>query len=323
MKKAAIIGINEYPNVPLTSCVNDANAVGTLLKINGDGSPNFDVKIYKDVTNKNKLTEIACDLFKGENETALFYFAGHGKKNEMDTFLVTPDAQKYDLGLSVSYLLKIANESKSKNRIILLDCCYSGAAGTINFMDDSASLIHQGVTILTASKSDEEAKETVGGHGVFTNLLLQALEGGAADISGCITPGSIYAYIDQALGAHDQRPVFKTNIIQFAPLRSIAPQVPLDVLRKLTDYFPYSDYNFPLDPSFEETNSNGTEHKGIIPYAMPGNVAMFRDLQKYQSVGLVVPDRAPYLYFAAMGSKSCKLTSLGKHYWRLVKRRKI
>ena len=48
-------------------------------------------------------------------------------------------------------------------------------------------------------------------HGLFTSLLLEALKGGAADITGHITPGGIYAYIDKALGPWEQRPVFKTK----------------------------------------------------------------------------------------------------------------
>ena len=52
-------------------------------------------------------------------------------------------------------------------------------------------------------------------HGVFTGLLLQALHGGAANILGKITPGSLYAFVDNALDAWEQRPVFKTNVSQF------------------------------------------------------------------------------------------------------------
>ena len=51
----------------------------------------------------------------------------------------------------------------------------------------------------TASKHDAPAME-VDGHGVFTILLLEALKGGAADVTGHITLGGVYAYIDRALG---------------------------------------------------------------------------------------------------------------------------
>lgn len=49
----------------------------------------------------------------------------------------------------------------------------------------------------------------------------QGLKGGAADIGGNITPASLYSFVDQSLGAWQQRPVFKTNISRFLPLRTI------------------------------------------------------------------------------------------------------
>jgi len=36
--------------------------------------------------------------------------------------------------------------------------------------------------------------------GVFTGLLVDALSGGAANLVGDVTPGSVYAHIDQSLG---------------------------------------------------------------------------------------------------------------------------
>ena len=148
------------------------------------------------------------------------------------------------------------------------------------------------------------------GHGVFTNLLLDALHGGAADLRGHITPGSVYAYIDQALGPWDQRPVFKTNVTRFTSLRTISPQVPTEILRKIIEYFPSPEEQFALDPSYEDTNTDDVKHSVIAPLAKPENVAIFKHLQKFQSVGLVVPVDAEFMYFAAMNSTSCKLTAL-------------
>ena len=72
MRKAVIIGINDYPGAPLTSCVNDAKAIAEMLRTNGDGSPNFDVKVYPNVKSRNKLTKITHDLFRGQHEIALY-----------------------------------------------------------------------------------------------------------------------------------------------------------------------------------------------------------------------------------------------------------
>ncbi len=321
MKKALVVGINNYPTAPLQGCINDAFAIATLLETHGDGSPNFDVRIETDVSTKTKLKEHIDNLFSGDCDTALLFFSGHGFLNEIGGYIVTPDYKKYDEGVSMNEILSIANSSKIKDKIIILDCCHSGAMGSHNLTGNS-SLLQEGISILTASRDNESSIE-INGHGVFTNLLIDALQGGAADLRGHISPGGIYAFIDQALGAWDQRPVFKTNVTRFTSIRTINPQVPIDSLRKLVDFFPSPQDEFKLNPSYEDTNSKEVKHSLIEPYAIDENVKVFKILQKLQSVGLVVPVNTDYMYFAAMESKSCKLTSLGYHYWQLVKDKRI
>lgn len=322
MRKALIVGINNYPKFPLFGCVNDASALSGIVETNGDGSPNFDVRLVTDISTKSELKGLIIDLFSGDSETALLYFSGHGLIDDIGGYIVTPDFKPNDEGVSMDEILTIANNSKAQNRVIILDCCNSGALGSPKALGGKSSHIVEGVSILTASRDSESAIE-VNGHGVFTNLLLNALHGGAADLRGHITPGSVYAYIDQALGPWDQRPVFKTNITRFTSLRTVTPQVSIEILRKLIEYFPTPQDEFSLDPSYEDTNALKVEHKIIEPHAKPENVAVFKHLQKLQGVGLVVPVNEQFMYFAAMNSKSCKLTALGYHYWRLVKEKRI
>jgi hypothetical protein len=321
MKKALIVGINNYPSSPLRGCINDASGIATILETHGDGSPNFDVRLETNVQTKSKLKTMIAELFSGSCDTVLLYFSGHGFLNEIGGYLVTPDYAKYDEGISMDEILILANNSKVKDKIIILDCCHSGAMGSPT-ISGAASQLSEGISILTASRDDEPSME-INGHGVFTNLLLDALQGGAADLRGHISPGGVYSYIDQALGAWEQRPVFKTNVTRFTSLRTINPQVSLDILRKIIEYFPTPQDEFKLNPSFEDTNEKDIKHTIIEPYANPENVSVFKNLQKFQSVGLVVPVDTAYMYFAAMESKSCRLTSLGYHYWRLVKDKRI
>ena len=49
----------------------------------------------------------------------------------------------------------------------------------------------------------------------------------------------------------------------------------------------------------------------------------FSRTSKNEGVGLVVPVDEEHMYFAAMNSKSCRLTKLGAHYWRLANELKI
>jgi hypothetical protein len=313
MKKALVVGINNYPVSPLKGCEKDESAFASILEKHGDGSPNFSVYLNTNIKNKSELKSLIIDLFKGNDDIALLYFSGHGFLNALGGYIVTPDYKKYDEGISMDEILKIANDSKAKDKIIILDCCHSGAFGSPSILANATAHIVDGVTILTASRDSEPAIE-VNGHGIFTNLLVDALSGGAADLRGHITPGSVYAYIDQALGPWDQRPVFKTNVTRFTSLRTINPSVPLEVLRKVIEYFPTPQEEYPLNPTYEYTNKN---------VAIEHNVAIFKNLQKFESIGLVIPVGEEHMYWAAQKSKSCKLTALGYHYWRLVKEKRI
>jgi hypothetical protein len=323
MRKALIIGINDYPTAPLKGCVNDAASVSSIIESNGDGSPNFDVRLLTDVKTKSELKGHIKDLFEGNADAVVLYFSGHGFFDQHGGgYIVTPDFKTNDEGVSMDEILTMANDSKAKDRVIILDCCHSGAFGTPRNLGSRNAHIGEGVSILTASKADEASVE-VNGHGIFTNLFLDALQGGGADLRGHITPGSIYSYIDQALGPWDQRPVFKTNITRFTSLRTVTPQIPPTTFRKLIEYFKSASDSFKLDPSFEFTNDSTIQHEIKPPYAVPEHVAIFKDLQKLASVGLVVPVGEQHMYFAAMNSKTCRLTALGYHYWRLVKDKRL
>lgn len=315
MKKALIIGINNYPSSPLSGCVNDANSIATILESNGDGSPNFGVRLItspSDIVDRSSLREAIERLFSGESDMTLLYFSGHGFIKSTGGYLVTTDAKRYDEGVSMDEILTLANQSKAKNKVIILDCCHSGALGQASVTGNNIAQLSEGLSVLTASRDSESALE-INGSGVFTSLVVDALKGGAADLRGNITPGSLYAYVDEALGAWDQRPIFKTNVSSFASLRTSPPKVPLATMRKIITYFSSPEAEHPLDPSYEDTDSRAKEN----------NVKIFKDLQKFQSVGLVVPVDEEFMYFAAMNSKSCKLTALGYQYWRLVHEKKL
>jgi hypothetical protein len=306
--------------------VNDAIAIADVLETHGDGSPNFEVKrltSLSETSTKAQLKAAIDDLFSGDPDIALLYFSGHGFLGSTGGYIVTPDFQKYDEGVSMDEILGLANQSHAKDKIILLDCCHSGAMGTPKITGQALTLLSEGLSVLTASRDSESALE-VNGKGVFTALVVDALQGGSADLRGNITPGGIYAYVDRALGAWAQRPIFKTNVTRFTSLRTVAPPIPATTLRKLTEYFPAPQDEHKLDPSYEFTNSHDYEPPKVVePTADPAKVAILKDLQQFVSVGLVIPVDEEHMYFAAMNSKSCRLTALGYQYWRLVKEKRI
>ena len=304
----------------LEGCIEDINLVKSAIERNGDDSPNFDVRMMPDVQTSAEVMVAINQLFSGDGDTSLLYLSGHGYVNTTCAEIVMPQnistGTQYYSGIQMSTIMQVVNQSHVRNKIIILDCCHSGSMGKYN-IQDVGSILQTGVSVLTACREDESAMEA-GGHGLFTELLCAALNGGAADYCGNITMGGVYAYIDRSFGPWDQRPVFKTNVTEFAPLRKVAPQVPLSVIRELSSLFADPTVDLPLDPSFEDTNAPNIKHEWVEPYANKDNVRKFKMLQKLQSIGFVKPVDEQFMYFAAMKSKSCRLTELGRYYWRLV-----
>nr|WP_281349811.1 caspase family protein [Pseudomonas karstica] len=283
------------------------------MERHANGRPNFSNKVLTSAEENLTLATLKQhiqNLFSGDCDVALLYFAGHGQfdTNIDEGLLIPQDFEPGGEGIRISDILNwAAKATQVKNKIIILDCCQAGAAGAMRDLRAGTSVLGEGVTILTACKQQQSALET-SGHGVFTDLLLQALHGGAANVLGKITPGSVYSFVDNALGAWEQRPVFKTNVSQFVPLREVAPLIAEETLRKFKEWFPDASYVFPLNPSYEPTASEFDSDNGEI----------FSQLQKCNRHSLIEPVDAEHMYYAAINSTGCRLTALGAYYRELA-----
>jgi Caspase domain len=326
MRKALVVGIDYYDSIaPLFGCVNDAHSVKAILERNSDGTVNFEVKPLlgtnaTDLVTRKELRDCIQELFSDDSDIALFYYAGHGYIETAGGYLCPSDCKEGSDGVALNDVLVYANRSRARNKVIVLDSCHSGIAGNRAPALQNVAELTEGLTILTASTEEQYASE-INGSGVFTTLLVDALSGAAANLVGDITPGSAYAHIDQSLGAWEQRPVFKTNVKSFVSLRKVQPPISLGELQRIIELFPSAGFDFRLDPSFEP--ERGPDSPRNLPPPNPANTQKFALLQRYHRVNLVVPVGAPHMWHAAMWSKSCKLTVLGEHYRKLVKRGRI
>lgn len=317
MRKALVVGIDYYKAcTALHGCVNDAYAVKSVLDRHSDGSVNFATRLLaarsaSNAVSRVKFKDSIKELFTGDCEIALFYFAGHGHIETSGGYLAASDSVAGDDGIPLGELLALANNSPARNKIILLDSCHSGFVGSSSLNAKYAELA-EGTTILTASTAEQYASEK-NGSGVFTSLMVDALNGAASNLLGDVTPGSVYAHIDQSLGPWDQRPVFKSNVKSFVSLRKTQAPVSHGELMQIHNLFPAAGHEYRLDPTYEPESDNPN----------PTNVQIFKVLQKLNRVNVVVPVGAPHMYFAAMESKSCKLTVVGEHYRHLVEQGRI
>jgi len=238
MRNALIVGIDYYKSIaPLNGCINDALSVEKCLNFHEDGSDNFET--FRMLASNESTSISNQDLRKGlrklfkyndrDMDAAVFYFSGHGYLNSEtgNGYLITSDCSSGEDGFPMTEVLQIAKSSRANSKIIIIDSCHSGGMGN-DIYDDELSVLSSGVTILTASRDTQYALMEKGSS-TFTTLLLDALNGSAANLLGDITPGSIYAHIDQSLGGFEQRPLFKTNVSKFISLRKVNPPIELNL----------------------------------------------------------------------------------------------
>ncbi len=319
MRRALLIGINIYDaqNIPdLQGCVSDVGKMRDLLAHHEDGTPNFSCTTLTTEGNgmvtRAVMREQIRELFGHDADAALLYFSGHGMIDGNRGVLVTQDCVDFDFGVPMTEILEETVRAPIREIIIILDCCHSGDLGGNPVLPSGHAVLKEGVSILTSSRSTQVSYE-INGEGVFTSLLCDALNGEAADILGNVTAGSLYTYLDMALGAWDQRPLFKAHVSKQIPLRYCAPEVHPAALRKLPLYFPDKNDLHSLDEGYEYTSS----------IAEPAKVDIMADLVSFRNARLLVPEGAEHLYDAAMGGFACRLTPLGRFYWTLAKNDKI
>ena len=108
----------------------------------------------------------------GEEDTFIFYFSGHGSNKS----LVFSDGQ-----VGLQSLIDFVEKLPAKNKIIILDCCYSGdfitsGAREMQFEESVADFTGHGIAILASSAASEVSRFGLDGKGsVYTGLLSAAI----------------------------------------------------------------------------------------------------------------------------------------------------
>ncbi len=222
-RRALLIGTAAYPADPalpdLRCPVNDVDGMAEVLQSPELGG--FEtVELLRDATsNEAKRALVAFCRDAKRNDTVLFYYSGHGKLDgSFALHLCTTDSE-IDLleatALPISFVRDQFKKCRAENRVMLLDCCFSGAAAGVSArsaLDDTLKLSVEGTGtyLMTASDSIETAQEKEGDdYGVFTKHVIEGLRTGAADVigRGFVTMDDLYEYVAKEIRADSpQRP---------------------------------------------------------------------------------------------------------------------
>ncbi|OCQ98217.1 sulfatase-modifying factor protein [Nostoc sp. MBR 210] len=200
-KVALLIGISEYQEptlAPLPKAVEDVEAMRRVLE-NPEMGGFDDVTVLKNPQRQEMEREI-YNLYAHhqKDDLVLLYFSGHGVTVENgDFYFSTCETQKNQnkllpfTAVAATSVHRWMNESKSKRRVVILDCCFSGAFAKGLTAKDSGNIDLQqqlggeGTAILTASTSTQYAFASDDFDlSIYTQYLVEGIEKGAADKDG-------------------------------------------------------------------------------------------------------------------------------------------
>lgn len=235
---ALIIANSRFDDPKLSRLVAPNKDAETLKRVLEDPAiGGFNVTMLVDESHTVIREEIAR-LYerKTRSDLLLLYYSGHGIKDDYgDLFLATRNTQT-DLvsatTIEATFVRDRLNKSNSQRKVIILDCCHSGAftSGAKAAMGSSVGTESAfagsgyGWIILTASNAieyawEDSAQPVEARASIFTQYLVGGLESGAADLNadGKISLQELYDYTrEQVLtsGRAKQTPLMWANRLE-------------------------------------------------------------------------------------------------------------
>ena len=238
---AVVVGIQEFKNSDynLKYSVKDAQLFAeTLKEYSAALFLKVDIKLLTtpDETTRDNLirTLKGVQSVVGIDDLFVFYAASHGDIVDGEYFLITSNVDSVDRlkaeAVSNKDLTDVLANIPALKKLVIIDTCHAQALGnalqiavlTRGMNDSTATTILSrslGLTVLAATKSDEEAQEGYKDHGLFTYVVADGLQGHEdADKDGIVSAFRLADYVhDQVpklalnLFKHDQHPTVNMN----------------------------------------------------------------------------------------------------------------
>ncbi|NEW57854.1 type VII secretion protein EccCb [Nocardia cyriacigeorgica] len=153
-------------------------------------------------------------LFRGAcpDDVVLLYFSGHGLRTRQNLYLATSNTDPQLLsstGISATFIRELIKDSAAAAKVILLDCCYSGAFLGADVMKSTPTIddvgqelaAGDGICVLTATSAVETAEDGRGAAdqsaplSIFTAAMVKGIGTGLADNgSGRISAHDLWTY---------------------------------------------------------------------------------------------------------------------------------
>jgi ubiquinone/menaquinone biosynthesis C-methylase UbiE len=256
---AILIGNGDFPNSnstlpPLETPVKDVGALAELLMLPRVGPFKVAPPLIDSPASMifKGITDLLKEASAGAPELVLIYYSGHGILDQNNRLVLAAyDTDRLNPANEVRFadLIELIDRAKLPNVLVILDCCWSGAAGRAlpleprsgpnqemddaGFDEQTTASIRRArrrnplearsqaaaVYVLTSSSAAQKSYGNVSdGHGLFTKYLLSGLGGKATDSSVEADAGSISVVTLDSLFRHVYSGLLGEGVLQIPRL---------------------------------------------------------------------------------------------------------
>ena len=312
VRRALLIGVSEYGEgfEALPGSLLDVRGMAAVLGNAEQGA--FDE--LKALENPERLEmEAATGQFFQDcaaDDLLLFYFSGHGDLGvsvaQQQLHFCVKGSQKVGkrlqewTAISAEALKRQMSLCRSRQIVVILDCCYSGAIADLLRKGETGSafdeLKAEGRVILASSSASESSYQAVDGFSLYTHYLLEGMMGAALPQEKrgeWIVARDLHGYAERRFEVEHQGGVSPKIIVA----RDEGYELPLVKAPKAD---PKVAYQLEVDRIFQELDEElGLEFDGEInePLDRGSLETLERKLGLERSVALQIEEKvqAPYL----------------------------
>lgn len=245
--RAVLLGTSEYVHSELVSLPAVGNNLSDLAAVltspTGTGLFWENCSVLLNEADVETLGQYLDTAAKQAGDLLLVYYAGHGLIDAKGALYLAlprtrPDSLRWT-GLPFRHVQEAILDSPADNRVLILDCCFSGRA--IEAMADPQSVVSGQIEIagtytITSTSANGLSHAPVGArHTAFTGHLLNLLTTGISEPVTLLTLSAIYRGLLRSLTAGglpgpEQRGTLTADLLALAPnhhgLRPVPPPPP-------------------------------------------------------------------------------------------------
>ena len=234
---AILAAVGDYSDIGMVNLISYKmdmllmhNAISTGLKVDKDNIRSLGIE--GNVTAKEFAMVIkSFSTMLSKDDSLIFYFSGHGNNDELAFS---------DMTIKLSSVLTVLDNLQCKNKLAILDCCYSGDFNTArpeygSFEDSINNFVGHGIAIMASSSANEVSRLGPGNnHSLYTGVVSTAMLSTRHIRKGILSLDNINADVFNIITTwNDQNPTAVQN-----PRFRIS--IGGTIYYKVADYSPYN-----------------------------------------------------------------------------------